>query len=182
MLHPHKLFICVVVGALVLAGCNSPDQRLEQFARHSLDEQADQNRRMSDAARTVAEGSKELVQSEGKARQELIALQQDLRQDQASVARQRDVLEADRKAIHSERQRESIWGGLVLGCGILLACLAPLLLAALALRQLSQPTSPEEVTEVLAAELTKLLSQPPKPNPPEAAKPLLGPCTDSAHA
>ncbi len=147
--------------AAALVGCDSSNSQVADIARQAAQEQVDQNRRITDANKTVAEGSKHLIEADSRARRELVALQQDLRKDQAAIGLQRDALEIDRQILDVQRQRDSILGNLILATGLLLACLAPLVLAGMALWHLRQPPTEEEVSEVLTQELVQLLSEPP---------------------
>ena len=164
MKHSHLTTLPLIVAAAVVAafaGCGDSDRQVAEIARQAAHEQAEQNQRISEANKTVAEGSQRLVEAEAKARRELIDLQQDLRQDQADIGQQRDALESERKTLHVERQRDSILGSLILGAGVLLACLAPLVLAGMALWHLRQPPTEDEVSEVLTQELVQILTESP---------------------
>ena len=75
--------------ALAMVGCGeSPDmrdQRLAEFARHSMNEQQKQNARIADQSKAVvdeshqlAQAAKELVELDAQARRELLAAQSSL--------------------------------------------------------------------------------------------------------
>jgi hypothetical protein len=123
----------------------------------------------------VAEGAKELVARDAQARQELILAQkqahEQLHEERASVDRQREALDDERRDIASQRVRDPIVGAAIQGAIELLACLSPLLLAAYALRQLGRANSaPSELGELLSDELT---SSQPTLLPPLTDKPRL---------
>jgi hypothetical protein len=153
------LVLAVVVASGALPGCGSPDDRLSDLAQQVTHEQAQQNQRIAEGSRAIAEGSKQLVEADANARRDVIELQQDLRQDQAEVGKQRDQLEAERKAIAGQRVQESQAGALCVGFAIVLVCLAPLVLAACSLLGLWRGPTTEEEGGILIEELTYSLAQ-----------------------
>ena len=82
-------------------------------AREAAQRQADQNKQMAQLQGQVAEGSRQLVEAEPKARADMTALQRDLQQSQAEVGHQRDQLEAERRQIAAERYWDGIIGNSV---------------------------------------------------------------------
>jgi hypothetical protein len=98
-----------VVVACGIVGCDEPppDRSAVRLAERVTHEQAAQNKRLADATKSLTQGSQQLVTAEAKARQEVIALQRDLRQDQADIGRQRDSLEAERRRITTQRLTDS---------------------------------------------------------------------------
>jgi len=168
-----------VAGTVVLAGlvgCGGGDDRLADLASQVTHEQAQQNQRLADASKAIAQGSKQLVESDADARRDVIQLQQDLRQDQAQIGHQRDALEVERKAIARERRTDSAIGSGLVILGLIVTCLAPLILAGIALLGLwGQPTQEEE-SHILVEELTNTFvseqpSHPPALLPPAASSP-----------
>lgn len=149
------------VGAVLAAlpGCSEPDSRVADMAQQMTHEQSEQNERIAEASRAVAEGSKRLVENDAKARRELVGLQQDLRKDQAEIGVQRDHLEEERHVIAGQRVQESRAGALCVGFAIILVCLAPLVLAGMSLIGLWKSPTSEEEREVLVEELTVWLGQ-----------------------
>jgi len=77
--------------AVVLAGCG--DERLVEATRQADERQAQQNDQMAN-----------VINQEAIVRQQVAKLQNDLRADQAAIARERDQLEAERRAAASWRQ------------------------------------------------------------------------------
>ena len=144
------------VVACGIAGCDEPppDRTAVRLAERVTHDQAEQNKRLADATKSLAQGSQQLVAAEAKARQEVIALQRDLRQDQADIGRQRDSLEAERRRIATQRLTDSTWSATLLAVGILLACLAPLVLAGITLVGLWRAPSAEELHDVLVEHFT----------------------------
>jgi hypothetical protein len=77
--------------ALLLAGCrSSPDERLVAMAKDHEKSQAEQSQQMARLEQELTEGSRKLVEADAKARQELTAIQHELRGDQADIGHQRD--------------------------------------------------------------------------------------------
>ena len=75
---PASLLMCLIVG------CGS-DERLTQMAKEHEARQAEQNFKMAELQKSVADGSKRLVEAEAEFRNTLLAMQDKLRADQASV-------------------------------------------------------------------------------------------------
>ena len=164
--------------ALAMVGCGeSPDmrdQRLAEFARHSMNEQQKQNARIADQSKAVvdeshqlAQAAKELVNLDAQARRELLAAQSDLTsqlaQQQSVVDAKRDELEQERREIAGRRNRDPIIASAIQYTGLILGCLAPLAICAFVIRQMqSQEPDHAAVAELLIQELTmpKILSVP----------------------
>ena len=89
---PASLLMCLIVG------CGS-DDRLTQMAKEHEARQAEQNLKMAELQKSVADGSKRLVEAEAESRNKLLAMQDKLRADQATVGEQRDKLEGERREI-----------------------------------------------------------------------------------
>ena len=162
----NLLFSLAILGSMI-AGCSSSDDQLTQQSMANQRQQneliANQSAAVVQESSHVAEGAKELVARDAQARQELIRAQQQaheqLHEERASVDRQREALDGDRRDIAETRVRDPIVGAAVQGAIELFACLSPLVLAAYALRQLGRASSaPVELGELLLNELTS--SQP----------------------
>jgi hypothetical protein len=59
-------------------GCSTSDDRLRELSEQSVARQADQNRQIAQQSTTMVEASRDLVDSEGQARREQLALQEKL--------------------------------------------------------------------------------------------------------
>ena len=81
------ILVLVILPLLLITGCTSNDERLVNLAREHAARQAEGQRQMAELQKQVAEGSRELVEADAKAREELTALQHDLRADQTEVPR-----------------------------------------------------------------------------------------------
>jgi hypothetical protein len=152
MIRP--MFSAASIALVGLVGCGDGEaDRLADLASQVTHEQAQQNQRLADASKAIAQGSQQLVDADADARRDVIKLQQDLRHDQAEIGHYRDALEAERKAIAWERKTESAIGSGLVVLGLLLACLAPLVLAGIALIGLFKEPTTEEEGHILVEEL-----------------------------
>lgn len=144
-----------ILIALLLAGCkNSPDERLVEMAKDHEKSQAEQSQQMARMQHEVAEGSRRLVEADAKARQELTAIQHELRSDQADIGHQRDQLETERREIATQRHRDPIVAAAIANVGVVLACLLPLLVCVYVLWSLGRSRdSDAAVTDLLVQEL-----------------------------
>lgn len=165
----HRLIPLSLVAAAVI-GCSSSDERLSQLAQEMAHEQASQNHRMAQLQQEVAAGARQLVEAEGRARQEFFKLQAQLQSQTIDVGRQRDELELQRQQLDLQRRREPLIASAVLQAGLLIACLAPLLLCGQLLRSANQETADELVVELLVRELAS--NEPRLLAPPETAQQL----------
>lgn len=164
---------------LIVAGCESRDERLVSFAERSVESQQRQNEiigRHSEQvvleSRALAEAAKEVVAADAQARLELISAQREMSQgwqaELSGVNRQRDELERERRTIADQRFRDPMIAAAVQTIGLLLVCLLPLVVAAYALRQLNQPVDDggqlgDLLMEELATGEPMLLTPPKRP-------------------
>ena len=109
---------------------------------------------MARTQQEVAEGSRRLVEADAKARQELTAIQHELRSDQADIGHQRDQLETERREIATQRNRDPIVAATITNIGVVLACLLPLLACVYVLWSIGRNRdSDAAVTDLLVQEL-----------------------------
>jgi hypothetical protein len=153
----------IVATLLMIAGCSRLD---EETIQQTLDNQRRQNELIAQQSAAVVragdhltEGAQELVSRDAAARQELIEAhsqtQASLQQERASLDRQKELLDGERRSIAQDRARDPILAATIQGVMALLACLSPLVLAAYALRQLGKASSEtRELNELLLAEFT----------------------------
>lgn len=197
MRHPHRAASPVAILAVMMTviGCGDPpDERLHQMAEQSLHRQAEQNELIAGQSRQVTTATRDLLTSEGEARQQLIDMQKELAQldagnredlsaiqqdlverdaegraelnalrrdteaaiqtERQSIDRQREALESERKVIAEQRHRAPIVAAAITQAGLILACLAPLLLGAYVIYTLRRSSNEDEdVSEVLVREL-----------------------------
>jgi hypothetical protein len=137
-----------------MAGCQNESERVAEVAREAAQRQAEQNRQMAQLQGQVAEGSRQLIEAEAKARADMAALQRDLQQSQSEVGRQRDQLEAERRQIASDRYWDGIVGSAITAAATLLACILPLFLC---WAVLCRPGQEQEADVALAEFLTEEL-------------------------
>jgi len=154
------LIATLLVAISMLSGCQSDEnRRLAELAERQLDRQAEQNRRMADLQDEVAAGSRQLVEAEAEARRDMIGLHHDLQDEHQTVGEQRDALEADRKQLATQRHRDPIIAETIAQIGLLTACGLPLLICLLLLRRPIEPSSDQEIAELLIADLVSAQPQ-----------------------
>ena len=146
--------LLVMAIVLMMSGCDeNENSRLAEMAERNLQRQDAQNKRMADLQNEVAEGSRRLVEADAQSRQEMIALQRDFKSDQTEVARQRDLLEGERRDLASQRHMAPIIAEAIKNVGLLAACLLPLILCWCLLARRDQPADDSIVAEVLLQDL-----------------------------
>ncbi|REJ91766.1 MAG: hypothetical protein DWQ35_13770 [Planctomycetota bacterium] len=160
-----RLTILVSTVAIAAAlGCsNHENHRLAEMAEKHLEDQVDQNRRMTELQQQVAEGSRRLVEADAKARQEMIVLQREVQGERTEVGRQRDLLEGERRDLAAKRRIDPIIVAAITKVGLLLACILPLVLCWYLLRRPVEPADDQVIAEVL---LEDLVTNRPLPLPP----------------
>lgn len=163
----RNIIALLIISAILpmIAGCSSSDERLVEMAQQSVQAQHQQNDALARQSQAVVQESHELAKTaqelvihDAQARQDLIASQRqlhgELHEERGGVDRQRELLDSERRAIADQRQRDPIIGAAVERTGMLLACLAPLALAAytLVLMGRSHNQAPQ-LEELLMGEL-----------------------------
>ena len=152
MRNANPMMVAVLLTTIV--GCTDSDQRLVEMAKEHEKSQAEQSQQMARMQHEVAEGGKKLIEADAKARENLTAMQHDLRTDQAEIGHQRDQLENDRRAIAAQRRVDPIVAAAIMDVGIGLACLLPLILGIYVLRSACRAgESDSAVAELLVQEL-----------------------------
>jgi hypothetical protein len=159
MTQSKVLLLATIVLVVVSSGCEDDDERLARLAQTSNQQQAEQNVAMAENTRAVAEGSIALIEAENQSRQELVALQRDLRSDQAELSRQRESLDRERRSQAAAERRDSLLAPVIVTLGLLLACIAPLIIAGFSLLGLYMEPTREE-GEALLTELWLELQEP----------------------
>ena len=132
---------------LMIAGCDSSDERLAGFAERSTAEQARQNQATSEMARETADNQRRMVESVEKSRQDLVGLHKDLEH-------QRTTIDQERRDLADERYRESLLAPVLTSIGLLLVTALPLVLCWYLLHTLkNSPTDEAAVTQLLVQDL-----------------------------
>ncbi len=149
--------MAIAMVMLVNAGCDENKRLAEQAEGHAA-RQAGQNVRVAEMQRSVAEGAKQLVEADAKARTEIVELQKGVQAERAEIGRQRDLLEVERREIATDRYLEPLIAAAITQAGILIACVLPLLICWHLLRQPVEPADDGAVAELL---LTDLVSESP---------------------
>ena len=150
----HRLIATSLIAMLIVTviGCDE-DERLVQMAERHWARQAEQNRQMVDLQKEVAEGTRQLVEADARAREEMVALQRDLQADQAAIGQQRDQLEGERKELAAKRRLDPIIAAAIANVGLLAVCALPLVLCWYLLHPRVEPADDHVVAEVLLQDL-----------------------------
>ena len=150
----------LMMTLLLAAGCDdSRDERFRQLAQQALREQSEQNKRMADQNREIAEASKHLVENDSQARKEMIAahgtLQKELQTERTNIHQQLSDLESERREISKQRGRDPIIAQAIGAVGLTLSCLLPLLLAGYVIYSLNRRSDDSDaLSEMLVMEMT----------------------------
>ena len=140
--HSLRHAIPITLLMALVTGCSSDDQLLRQSLQH----QAEQNVQMARHTQQVVETSRELVELQQN-------LEEGVRTERKSLDRQHEEMENERKTIARQRHRDPLIAAAIINAGVLLACVAPLLLAFWVLRN-SWAQESGGVDELLIQELT----------------------------
>jgi len=156
----------MILRAAMMTGCDSSDERLARYAQQATAQQARQNERMAQQSEAVARQSQELataahqlVEHDAVARRELLDAHDKLEThhhlERSTLNRQRDELDAERKAFAQAAIRDPIIARALLTSAVALAVLLPLLVTVYALRRLpEQSLSYEPLADALLDPLT----------------------------
>ena len=150
----------LMMTLLLAAGCDdSRDERFRRLAQQALREQSEQNKRMADQNREIAEASKHLVENDSQARKEMIAahgtLQKELQTERTNIHQQLSDLESERREISKQRGRDPIIAQAIGAVGLTLSCLLPLLLAGYVIYSLNRRSDDSDaLSEMLVMEMT----------------------------
>ena len=101
----HRTWILSIVLLAATHGC---DDRATQIAREAADRQAQQNTEMAQLNKEVASGTHELVESDAKARQDIVGVHHDLQAERTRLDKSRSELESERREIARQRRTESM--------------------------------------------------------------------------
>ena len=124
-----KILGLLIVSTALMIGCEEDENaRLAEMAERNSERQYVQSRQMAELQRQVAA-------------------------EQAEAGRQRDILEAERRALAGQRWRDPIIATAIMNAGLLIACLLPLLLCWQLLRRRDEPADDALVAEVLIEDL-----------------------------
>ena len=167
----EKLTLLITLTLILLIGvsCSSDENsRVAELATQQLERQADQNRRMSELQQEVASGSRQLVEADANARQEMVTLQREIQAERSEVGHQRDQLEAERREIADSRNRDPIIAAAITRVAFVVVSLLPLLICWLLLQQKVEPADKNEIAELL---LDDLISAEPRLVSPTTSKP-----------
>jgi hypothetical protein len=140
----------ILTLVVILSGCTpNNDQRLAEMAAQHEARQVQQNQQLAELQEHVAEGSKELVAADARAREQAATLARELQAERAKIGEARDVMESERRELARQRHRDPIVAEAIAGAALLVACVLPLVVCRHLLRQPENTAS----ADVAAAEL-----------------------------
>ncbi len=144
---------------LVTVGCGGSDGRLVELSERSLARQSEQNQQTAKQSTEVAKATRQLVAADSQARQELVAaqshLESELHTERASLDRQHELLEVERKELAKQRHREPILAAAIMQAAALLACVLPIFLCVYIVNALRRETPSAELEALLIQELAE---------------------------
>jgi hypothetical protein len=117
---------------------------------------------MAEQSQRIADATEELIAADAQARQEFSELSQGLQAERASIDRQHESLEEERRKIAGQRHRDPIIAAAISSCGLIIACGLPLVFCAYLFHVLQHRTAPDEalvelILEDLLAKQPRLL-------------------------
>ena len=171
----RMMLLLLIVGLATMIGCDE-NERLADMAQDATQRQAEQNQAMIRLNREVAQSNQRVIEADAQARQEVLQVQRDLiardtegrqelnalqqavhttvSQERSSLDRQHEKLDDERRDIAQDRRWDSVLGPAIAGFGVILACLAPVVLAIYLLRSIHNETpSDAELAELLLQEI-----------------------------
>src|SRR4051812_2506487 len=97
----------LILSITLLAATHGCDDKATQIAREAADRQAQQNTAMARLNKEVATGAHQLVESDAKARTEIIGVHHELQAERTRLDVSRNELESERRDIAGQRRTES---------------------------------------------------------------------------
>ena len=135
-----------------------------EWQQNMPNNRAEQSKQMLEAQQEVAKGSRQLVESDAKAREEIVGLHRDIQNEREGLNSQRNQLETDRKTIAKDRYLSPIIAESIKYLGMTLLCLLPLFLCwhllTLTSKQEGEDLIGEQLLEDLVSDKPILLPQP----------------------
>ena len=114
---PKTWMYLLVTVVILIGGC---DERATRIAMEAADRQAQQNTAMAELNKEVASGTRHLVDSDAKARQEMLAVHRDLQDERARLNTSWNALEEERREIMTQRRTKSMLASMTTLLGSLL--------------------------------------------------------------
>ena len=185
--HPTRLLLTLT--GIAIAGCESPDRSLADFAQRASEQQARQNERLAAQSEAVARQTQEvvaashkLVEHDAAARRDLLQAQDKLQEqshrERSDLNRQRAQLDAEKNAAAAAMVRDPIIARAIITAGLIGAALLPLLVTVYALTRLPEQRPVDELLgDALLAEL--VTGDPPGRLPRPSLPPLPQPALPS---
>ncbi|MCI0366363.1 MAG: hypothetical protein L0219_21080 [Phycisphaerales bacterium] len=144
-----KLRLAALTILIALAGCETSDQQLVDFAEEANQQQARQSEQVARQSREIASAAHNLIEQDAAARRELLEAQarhqEQFREQQVIMDQQRQQLHAERREAAQAAVREPVIAQALIAAALILAALLPLLVTAYALRRLPETGATEEL-------------------------------------
>ena len=139
---------------LYICGCNSPDDRLLELSRKSLDRQAAQSEMLAHQGQTINESAQKLVDADAASRREFLAATRELQAEREQLNERSAALDRQRAENARASQREPLIASSIQTGALLVACVLPLALGlALAWRVYCPRDDAEALGDLLVREL-----------------------------
>ena len=150
-LNPILYPFMILVVILPTTGCKEDkDDRLVRMSERHEQRQAEQTQQANQLHREVT------------------AMQREVQAERTAIGQQRDKLETDRRTLARERRFDSLTAAAIGNASLWLACLLPLAIAWLLLRQPDSPADEQAIVEVMLEDLVSdkplLLTRPQNDN------------------
>ena len=148
-----KTLLPLTLLLAAIAGC-SPDERVVDIATTAADRQAEQNEEIVRLNREVAQGTRQLVEADAKAREDFAQLHQALQSERAELGEKFNDLEAERKSIAQARRTESLVVPVAKALGIVLLAIVVIGFCWSLLFGIQKSDDHAELNELLIREIT----------------------------
>ena len=147
---------------LHICGCNSPDDRLLELSRQSLDRQAEQSEMLAHQGQTINQSAQKLVEADAESRREFLAATRDLQAERERLNERSVALDRQRAENSRASQREPLIANSIQTGALLVACVLPLVLGLALVWKLYCPRDDAEalgdlLVRELAADRPRLL-------------------------
>lgn len=169
----HVLVNTAALAGILMAGCETNDERFVELAQEADNRQAEQNREIARQNQELAEATNTLIEADARSRQELVSLERELQEERSVIGHERDELEDERRQIAKDRRWDSETGQAVGGGAVLLAVLLPLIICGYVLHHMANDNPDEAIGEILTAEIVS--DDPVFVPPPDELQRLDGP-------
>ncbi|MEO8137085.1 MAG: hypothetical protein ABI831_24295, partial [Betaproteobacteria bacterium] len=152
-MKPMSLLGVAALLILLLAGCETENERSTRIAERMAEQQSQQNQAMARQGEQLVRATQALVEADSTSRAQLVAIQKDLQQERGKIAGEWEELDDQRRQIASLRTWDSALAVAVEGLAALLTAGIPLALCWSVMRDVKQDPSIDALNEVLVLDL-----------------------------